>query len=832
MESPQNQSKRTVIKIGGMHCAGCVNSIQGFLSDLSGVEKVEVNLATEKAAVEFDPSKVKIESIENAIKEIGYKVIHERITLTIGGISDSSDAQRIEQNLRQGEGIKSASVNYGSSQLILQYNPALLSLADIRKKITDFGYEVLSETASESAQDIEAKKLKRLFLIGIIFTVPVVLFSYPEVFSVLPLAGTNTAAYMIFLFASVVQFLTGSRFYIGAFRIAKMKSANMDTLVVLGTTTAYVFSAYNTFPVPIWNNIYYDAAAVVITFIILGKYMELKTKGRTGSIIKKMLELQPKTARIKRENGEEIEVPIELIQPGDILVVRPGEKIAVDSIVMLGSSAIDESMVTGESMPVSKKVGDSVIGGTVNREGMILVKSTKIGSDSFLSQVVKLVEEAMGKKPAMQKLVDKVAGYFAYAVMAAAFTTFLAWYFIAQGSTAMAIIPAVAILVIACPCALGLATPTAIMVGMGKGASNGVLFKSGDAMELLNKISVAIFDKTGTLTQGKPSITDVIWVGSSSLPTKTIESLLLNKENQPSQQVLARSESATLLTLAAIAEKGSEHPLAKAIINHAKTQGINTNEIEVTDFEATPGKGVTTVYNGLTIKVGSPGFIHSQNIDSSSSIQIIDKLQEEGKTTVLLSVGDAVVGIIGLLDTPKSGAHEAISALKTLGMEPVMLTGDNEKTAKQIASSIGIERVFANVLPSGKVDVVTQIQKEGKKVAMIGDGINDAPALTAADVGIAIGTGTDVAIEAGKVVLIRDDIRDVVAAVEIARKTVSKIKQNLIYAFVYNVILIPVAATGLLYPAFAGLAMAASSVSVTMSSLALKRWTPQSKVGK
>ncbi|MGI0021396.1 MAG: heavy metal translocating P-type ATPase [Nitrososphaeraceae archaeon] len=833
MESVQNESKRIVIKIGGMHCAGCVNSIQGFLSEISGVEKVEVNLATEKAAVEFDPSKVKIESIENAIKEIGYKVVYEGLTLTIGGISDSSDAQRIEQNLKQIQGIKSASVNYGSSQLILQYNPALLSLADIRKKITDFGYEVLSETTSESAQDIEAKKLKHLFFIGIIFTVPVVLFSYPEVFRILPLAGTNTAAYIIFLFASIVQFVTGSRFYIGAFRIAQMKSANMDTLVVLGTTTAYVFSAYNTFPVPIWNNIYYDAAAVVITFILLGKYMELKTKGRTGSIIKKMLELQPKTARIKKENGEEIEVPIELIQPGDILVVRPGEKIPVDSNVILGSSAIDESMVTGESMPVSKKAGDTVIGGTVNREGMILVKATKVGSESFLSHVVELVEEAMGKKPAMQKLVDKIAGYFAYAVMAAAFTTFLVWYFIiSQGSTAVAIIPAVAILVIACPCALGLATPTAIMVGMGKSASNGVLFKSGDAMESLKKISVAIFDKTGTLTQGKPSVTDVIWVGSSSLERETIERLAFNKEDQTSQQVIARSEPAMLLTLAAIAEKGSEHPLAKAIVNHAKTQGIITDEIEVTRFEATPGKGVTTVYNGLTIRVGSPGFIHSQNIDLSTSVQIIDKLQEEGKTTVLLSVGDAVVGIIGLLDTPKSGAHEAISALKVLGIEPVMLTGDNERTAKQIASSIGIERIFANVLPSEKVDVVTQIQKEGKKVAMIGDGINDAPALTAAEVGIAIGTGTDVAIEAGKVVLIRDDIRDVVAAVEIARKTVSKIKQNLIYAFAYNIILIPVAATGLLYPAFAGLAMAASSVSVTMSSLALKRWTPQSKVRK
>ncbi len=451
-------SKRTVIKIGGMHCAGCVNAIQGYVSDLPGVSKVEVNLANEKAALEYDQSKVKLDTIEKAIEEVGYKVVYEKLVLKIGGISDSSDAQRIEHNLVHVEGIKTLSANYGNSQVNVEYNPALLSLADIRKKIGNLGYEVLSETIGSSAQDIEARKLKYLFFVGIAFTLPVILFSYPEVFRFIPFAGTNISAYLAFAFASIVQFVTGSRFYIGAFRIAKMKSANMDTLVVLGTTTAYVFSVFNTFPTPVWHNIYYDAAAVVITFILLGKYMELKTNGK--SIIKKMLELQPKTAKIKKETGEEVEIPIELIQPGDIAVVRPGEKIPVDSTVILGSSTVDESMVTGESMPVSKK-GDNVIGGTVNKEGMILVNAAKVGSDSFLSQVVKLVEEAMGRKPSIQRLVDKVAGYFAYAVMIAAFSVFLAWYFVlAAGATAMAIIPAVAILVVACLCALGLATPT------------------------------------------------------------------------------------------------------------------------------------------------------------------------------------------------------------------------------------------------------------------------------------------------------------------------------------------------------------------------------------
>ncbi|TLX79352.1 MAG: copper-translocating P-type ATPase [Thaumarchaeota archaeon] len=809
----EEQTKRTVLKIGGMHCAGCVNSIQKSVSEVSGVSKVEVNLATEKATLEFDQTKVKFDSIEKAIEEIGYKVVYEKLTFKLGGVSDSTDAERLEQKLHQLDGIKSASVNYGSSQVNIEYNSALLSLVDIRRKITELGYEILSEDLGVSTQDIEARKLKHLFIIGVVFTIPVMLFSYPEVFKFLPAAGTNIAAYAMFAFASVVQFVTGSRFYTGAFRIARMRSANMDTLVVLGTTTAYIFSAFNTFPVPNWHSMYYDAAAVVITFIILGKYMELKTKGKTSSIIRKMLELQPKTARIRKENGEETEIAIELIQPGDILVVRPGEKIPVDSSVILGTSAVNESMITGESIPTTKKVGDGVVGGTINQEGMILVKATKVGSDSFLSLVVKLVEEAMGRKPILQKLVDKVAGYFAYGVMIVALSTFLIWYFVVvHGVAGAAIIPAVAVLVVACPCALGLATPTAIMVGMSKGASNGVIFRGGKAMELLNKISVAIFDKTGTLTEGKPQVTDVIEIKELATIHPSIKS---DKNND------------TTLALAAIAEKGSEHPLAKAIVAHAKNQGMKIEDVSY--FEAVAGLGVIATYNDLSLKVGSPTFMQDQKIDISSSNKTIDRLQEEGKTAVIVSVDNTALGVIGLLDTPKKGAREAVLILKSMKIESVMLTGDNEKTARKVAQMVGIERIFANILPSGKVEVVRKIQNEGKKVAMIGDGINDAPALTAADVGIAIGSGTDIAIEAGKVILVRDDIRDVVTAIEIAKKTVGKIKQNLTYAFMYNAVLIPVAAVGLLYPALAGIAMAASSVSVTMSSLAMKRWTPTKK---
>ncbi|NHI02621.1 Lead, cadmium, zinc and mercury transporting ATPase [Candidatus Nitrosotalea sp. TS] len=610
----EEKIRRTVLKIGGMHCAGCVSTIQKCISDVPGVNKVEVNLATEKATLEFDQTKVKLDSIEKAIEEIGYRVVYEKLSLKISGISDSTDSERLEQKLRQINGIKLASVNYGNSQINIEYNSALLSLADIRKKITELGYGILSEDLGISTQDMEARKLKHLFIVGIIFTVPVILFSYPEVFKFLAISGTNIAAYTMFVFASAVQFVTGSRFYTGAFRIAKMRSANMDTLVVLGTTTAYFFSAFNTFPVPNWHAMYYDAAAVVITFIILGKYMELKTKGRTSSIIRKMLELQPKTARIRKKDGKEVEIAVELIQPGDILVVRPGEKIPVDSSVVFGISAVDESMITGESVPVTKKIGDSAIGGTINREGMLVVKATKVGSDSFLSQVVKLVEEAMGRKPLMQKLVDRVAGYFAYAVMVVALSTFIVWYFaVTHGVAGAAIIPAVAVLVVACPCALGLATPTAIMVGMSKGASNGVIFRGGEAMEMLNKISVAIFDKTGTLTQGKPQVTDVVEIKKLAMVVPAISS----------------DKNETTLTLAAIAEKGSEHPLAKAIVAHVQDQGMKIDDASY--FEAVAGLGVIATYNNLRLKVGSPAFMQNQKVDISYSNQIIGKLQEEEK---------------------------------------------------------------------------------------------------------------------------------------------------------------------------------------------------------
>ncbi len=808
------QTKRTAIKISGMHCAGCVNSIQNYLMGLDGIKKCEVNLAAEKATLEFDPLIVNLSDIESAVQDAGYNVVYEKLSAKIINMTDSSDAATLETRLKELEGIKNAFVNFGNGQVLVEYNQALLSLSDIRQIICRNGYQIISEDLATSTEELEAKKLKKLFLIGIVFTIPILIFGYPEYLGFIPLAGTSTAAYVVFVCASVVQFASGSRFYIGAYRISRMKSANMDTLVVVGTTAAYLFSVFNTFPVLTWHNLYYDAAAFVITFIILGKYLENKTKGKASSIIRKMLELQPKTTRMTK-NGQEIDVPIDQLRIGDVVTIRPGEKIPVDSIVLEGNSAVDESMITGEFIPVNKKAGDAVIGGTINREGVLVVNVTKVGSDTMLAQIVKLVEEAMGRKPPMQRLVDKVAGYFAFIVMATAFAAFLGWYFTSTADAhliATALIPSVAILVVACPCALGLATPTAVMVGMSKSAQNGVIFKGGEALEILGKIKTTVFDKTGTLTQGSPQVTDLI-----SLRQITQASGDDNNINE-------------MLKLGAIAEKNSEHPIAKSIVQKAKEFGLQISDS--TDFFSNPGKGVKTVFNKITILVGNTVFMQENNVNVKTAESSIEKLQEQGKTAVLVALDRELVGIIALFDPPKSSSKETLQKLKKMGMEVVMLTGDNERAAKTIAKELEIDRIIANVLPSQKVDVIKQLQKQGKEIAMVGDGINDAAALTQADVGITIGCGSDIAIEAGNVILLRDDLKDVITAIEISKKTVLKIKQNLFYAFVYNAILIPIAGFGLLYPALAGLAMAASSVSVTSSSLILKRWIPPSKRSK
>jgi len=800
-----------VLKIGGMHCAGCAVSIQKYVSGLNGVTTANVSYASTRATVEFNPNEVTLGSIEKAIEEVGYRIVYENVSLRVRGLSDASDGNLIERQLKNLEGVKEVLVNFGTQSVLAEYNPALISLVDLRTTVSKLGFEILSEELAAGEEALESQKLKRLVVLGAIFTTPVMIWGMlAHFFPWIPLALTPASAIMTFVAATVVQFIVGSRFYVGAWKTAKMKSANMDTLVVLGTSAAYFYSLANTFPWPEWGSIYYDAAAVVITLVLTGKYLENKAKGKTTASIRKLLELQPKRARLFR-SGEEVEVPVEAMTAGDLILVRPGEKIATDGMVEDGYSAVDESMISGESIPLEKKPGDEVFGGTVNREGVLKVKATKIGSDTFISQVVRLVEEAMGRKPPIQRLVDKFAGYFAFIVIAISVVTFLVWFFgFSPGQTARALIPAVAVLVVACPCSLGLATPTAVSTGMGKGAQYGVIFKSGEALERTKKVDMIVFDKTGTLTQGRPDVTDIV-----ALNQKTCD-----------QPGFGEAEK-TVLKLAAVAERNSEHPLARSLMKKASELAIVVDE--ASSFKAVPGRGVKAVYKGKDLLVGSVRLLKEKGIDVSLADEEISRLQEEGQTTVIVAYGKKLIGVVGFMDTPKTDAEKTLSSLERMGIEVLMLTGDNERTANAVAKILHIDWVLANVLPGEKAAKVKQLQDEGKVVAMVGDGVNDAPALTQADVGFAIGSGTDIAIEAGSVVLVRDDLQDVVVALETGRKTMSKIRQNLFWAFVYNILLIPSAAAGLLFPTTAALAMALSSVSVTSSSLLMKRWKPSGK---
>jgi Cu+-exporting ATPase len=808
------KDKTITLKIAGMHCANCALTIEKNVRKLKGVKDANVSLASEKAFIIYDPNQVSIPDIENVIVETGYKVAYEKVKIKVSGMSDASDAKGIEKEFGSLDGIKNVSANHIQGLIIIEYNPALVSLKDIQDKVSSLGFKVIEEEFEESAEEIEAKKLKNLSTLGIILTIPIVLYSYPKIFSLIPYAGTAIAGYSIFILTTIVQLVLGYRFYIGAYRAAKMKSANMDTLVSIGTTAAYLSSIWPTFPVPIWESIYYDSAAAVLSFVMLGKYFEAKMKGRTTGVIKKLLELRPKRARVIRD-GKEYEIPVDMIQVEDIIVVRPGEKIPVDGVVLQGYSAVDESMVTGESVPVSKKPNDEVIGGTINKEGVLKIKATKVGSDTFIAQVVKLIEDALGKKPTIQRIVDKISGYFTFIVLGIAILTFTTWYWIIGVGFSKALINTVAVLVIACPCALGLATPTAISIGMGKAAESGIFIRNGEALEIVNKLSVAVFDKTGTLTKGEPRVTDVKAI------KKPIEMAL------PLANGGRLSEEDALLVVAASAEKNSEHPLAKTIVKEAEDRRIPI--IEPKDFVSIPGKGVRALFDEHEVIVGSLKLVKEKKVKMNGAEKVAAQLMDEGKTVVCVAVNNEVVGLIALIDGPKESAYEAIDALKDMNIKVAMITGDNERTAKAIAKELKIDYVLANVLPNQKVEEIEKLQNQGHIVGMVGDGVNDAPALTQADVGFAIGSGTDVAIEAGDIVLMKDDLKDVVASIQLSRRVVKQVKQNLVWAFVYNVALIPIAALGYLYPIYAGAAMALSSISVTSWSLLLKRYIPEIK---
>lgn len=811
--SNAKNEETVVLKIGGMHCAGCAQTIEKSIRRLKGVVDVNVSFASEKALVTYDPELINIREIEAAIERAGYKVVYERISLRVSIPMEGDNLAVIRSSLEKLDGIKSLSIRrVKSSELALsiEYNPALISLKDIRDRISSLGFKILEEEFAESEEVLEARKLKRLSVLGLSLTIPIILYSYPEVFSFLPLSGTVVSGYFILILASIVQVVVGGRFYLGAYKAAKMKTANMDTLVSLGTTAAYLFSVWATIPTPRWSMIYYDSAAAVISLVLLGKYFEAKMKGRTSNVVRKLLELQPKRARLIKD-GREVEVPADMIQVNDLVIVKPGERIPVDGIIIEGRSAVDESMVTGESIPVDKGPGDEVIGGTMNREGALVIRATKVGADTFLSQVARLMEEALGRKPPMQRLVDRISGVFAFIVMGVAGVTFAIWYLVLGAEIAKALINSVAVLVVACPCALGIATPMAFSLGIGKAAEYGVLIRNPEAVEKMKKLDTIVFDKTGTLTIGEPQVMDIVQL----LPTKELSFVAAN----------GGVTSNPIITLAASAEKLSEHPLAKAIVSKAEEMGIDL--IPPEEFESIPGRGVRAKINGAEVIVGSLRLMKEESFKLNGAEQEAERLMSEGKTVIALAVNREVIGLIALMDRPRKDAYETIKALKEMGLEVVMLTGDNESTARAIASELGIDRVLANVLPDQKAREIEKLQKEGKCIGMVGDGVNDAPALVQADVGIAMGGGTDIAIEAGDIILMGEDLRGVAAAIQLGKRIMKQVNENLAWAFIYNLALIPLAVAGYLYPIYAGMAMAFSSISVSSWSLLLKRYKPE-----
>jgi len=819
--SADRPNRRTAsFSVTGMTCSTCAQTIETALSDLEGIEVASVNLAAEKATVVYDPKKVGIDGMKTAVEKAGYGVILNEITISIKGMTCATCAQTIENSLLALDGVHLAFVNLAIEKARIQYDPQRVRVSEIKRAIIAAGYEVIeAETidAEKIARQKEMKRQRFLLFFSLTLSVPTfvltMLFDFTSIGTEPMIEGWKNV--LLFAMATPVQFVAGYQFYAGTYRALRNKTANMDTLIAIGTSAAYFYStAVVLFPSAMaFEHVYFDTSALIISLILLGKFLESRAKGRTSEAIRKLMDLQPKTVHILKD-GEEREILIDELDVSDVCIVRPGERIPTDGTVVDGHSSVDESMITGESIPVEKGNGSSVIGGTTNKNGMLRMRATRIGKDTALSQIVRLVEEAQGSRAPIQRVADRVSAYFVPSVMAIALVSFLVWYFIGHDAFSIAtprfifsLTISIAVLVIACPCALGLATPTAIMVGTGKGAENGILIKSGEALEVAGKTQVIVFDKTGTLTKGKPEVTNIIAFGLGE---------------------------ADVVRIAAIAEKGSEHPLGEAIVRKARDMDIHIPDAE--DFETLPGKGVRARYENKEILLGNRRLMSEGNVDIGTIEERIKDLESEGRTVMVVAVDKVSIGILGVADVTKESSVDAIAELKQMGIQVLMLTGDNWMTANAIAAQLGIDRVLAEVLPEDKTKEIQRLQREGKIVAMVGDGINDAPALAQADIGIAIGSGTDVALEAGGIVLIRNDLRDVVAAIQLSRKTMSKIRQNLFWAFAYNVAGIPIAA-GVLYP-FSGIlldpviaaaAMAMSSVSVVSNALLLKRYVPEVK---
>jgi len=820
-KSKPNKSEKAHIHIIGMTCTTCAATIEKGLAETPGVEQAKINFASEKASIKYDPTKVILAKIKNTISQLGYGTATKKSIFPVGGMTCASCVARVEQALSSVPGVISANVNLASEKATVDYVEGT-EVANLRRAVKDAGYELGSE--AETLEDVtiaaqrELRNIRNRFILAAVLASAIMALMWAPSFAGKP--------YLLWALATPVQFWAGWRFYRGTWGALKHRTADMNTLIVVGTSAAYLYSIVAVlFPGlfaagGLESHLYFDTSAMIITLILLGRFLETRARRQTSEAIKKLIGMQPKTALVVRD-GEEIEIPVDDVQVGDLTLVRPGERVPVDGVIRHGYSSVDESMITGESIPVEKKVGDEVIGASINKTGSFKFEATRVGKDTTLAQIIRLVDEAQGSKAPIQRLADVIASYFVPIVIGIAIITFIVWYF-AGPSPALtyAILKFVAVLIIACPCAMGLATPTAIIVGTGKGAEHGVLIRSAETLERSHKIRAVLLDKTGTLTEGEPKVTDIIALPSSSQDE--------------------------ILRLAASAEHGSEHPLGEAIVKAALEKNLEISP--ASDFNAIPGHGVEASVEGKKLLLGNLRLMSGKNLSLNGLGEEAEQLWARGKTVMFLGIDNRIAGIIALADTLKPNAKAVVAVLHNMGIEVMMLTGDNRRTAEAIAREVGIDRVLAEVLPEHKAQEVKKLQQEGKVVAMVGDGINDAPALAQADVGIAIGTGTDVAMETGDITLISGDLGGIVTAISLSKHTMRTIKQNLFWAFAYNTALIPVAA-GVLYLAFgntgvpsglhfilgnygflnpilAAVAMAASSISVVSNSLRLKRFRP------
>ncbi|MED0948526.1 heavy metal translocating P-type ATPase [Bacillus mobilis] len=800
-----NEQKEANLQISGMTCAACANRIEKGLKKVEGVHDANVNFALEKTKIMYDPQKTNPQQFKQKVESLGYGIVSDKAEFTVSGMTCAACANRVEKRLNKLEGVNGATVNFALESATVDFNPDEINVNEMKSAITKLGYklEVKSDEQNGSTdhrlQEIERQKKK--FIISFILSFPLfwAMVSHFSFTSFIYLPDMLMNPWVQLALATPVQFIIGGQFYVGAYKALRNKSANMDVLVALGTSAAYFYSVYLSIrsigSSEHMTDLYFETSAVLITLIILGKLFEAKAKGRSSEAIKKLMGLQAKTATVVRD-GTEIKILIEEVVAGDIVYVKPGEKIPVDGEIVEGKSAIDESMLTGESIPVDKTIGDVVIGSTINKNGFLKVKATKVGRDTALAQIIKVVEEAQGSKAPIQRVADQISGIFVPVVVVIAIITFAVWMlFVTPGDFGGALEKMIAVLVIACPCALGLATPTSIMAGSGRSAEYGILFKGGEHLEATHRLDTVILDKTGTVTNGKPVLTDVI--------------------------VANGFHEEEILRLVGAAEKNSEHPLAEAIVEGIKEKKIDIPSSET--FEAIPGFGIESVVEGKQLLIGTRRLMKKFDIDIEEVSKSMEALEREGKTAMLIAIDKEYAGIVAVADTVKDTSKAAIARLKKMGLDVVMITGDNTQTAQAIAKQVGIDHVIAEVLPEGKAEEVKKLQAQGKKVAMVGDGINDAPALATADIGMAIGTGTDVAMEAADITLIRGDLNSIADAIFMSKMTIRNIKQNLFWALAYNGLGIPIAAFGFLAPWVAGAAMAFSSVSVVLNALRLQR---------